>query len=68
MNSEDLSKVQSSISFLDKSSSEMISSLPPGACILTGININFPIIVQIDILKKGIKPDSDNINLTEIWR
>lgn len=68
MNIEDLNKVQNSISFLDKSSSEMISSLPPGACILTGININFPIIVQINILEKGIQPDSENINLTEIWK
>lgn len=67
MNTEDLNKVQNSISFLDRSSFGMISSLPPGACVLTGININFPIIVQIDILSKEIQPDSENIILTDLW-
>lgn len=67
MNSEDLRIINNTVSFLDKTSYEMISSLPSGACILTGISINFPMLIQVDLLHKTQRPNSENVDYLELW-
>jgi len=67
MNSEDLKMINSTVSFIDKGSYEMISSLPSGACILTGISINFPMLIQIELLEKSQRPKSENIDYHDLW-
>lgn len=67
MNQEDLNRIQSTVTFLDKNSFDMISSLPPGGCILTGSSINFPILVQIDKLDEKNRPTSENYDIIKMW-
>lgn len=68
MNQEDLNRISKTVTFLDKNSFEMIPSLPPGGCILTGSTINFPILVQVDRLKKNERPNSDDYDIVSIWK
>lgn len=67
MNQEDLNRIQSTVTFLDKNSFDMISSLPPGGCILTGSSINFPILVQIEKLDEINRPSSENYDIINMW-
>lgn len=45
----------------------MISVLPQGACIFTGISSNFPVLIQIDLLPENEQPQSQTVNLYEMW-
>ena len=56
------------VAFIDNTSYEMISVLPQGACIFTGVASNFPVLVQVDLLPKQQQPQSSTINLTELWK
>ncbi|MEC9485480.1 MAG: ATP-binding protein [Candidatus Izemoplasma sp.] len=67
MNQEDLNKILSTVTFLDSNSFNMIPSLPPGGCILTGSSINFPILIQVDKLEEDFRPSSDNIDVVNMW-
>ena len=46
------------VAFIDNTSYEMISVLPQGACIFTGVASNFPVLVQVDLLPKQQQPQS----------
>lgn len=47
----------------------MIPTLPQGACILTGTAFDLPKVIQVDyISEKEERPNSDDINLEEIWK
>ncbi|MCZ8494042.1 ATP-binding protein [Priestia megaterium] len=67
VNNNDLKAIEKSISFLDKMSFDTISILPPGGCIFTGTATDAPIAVQIPILEGNLRPQSDTINLEELW-
>lgn len=67
VNDEDLKLIQKNISFLDKSSNENIPVLPPGACVYTGVNANFPLLVQIEKLEENKSPESKTVDLIELW-
>ncbi|OOP73147.1 ATP-binding protein [Clostridium beijerinckii] len=67
VNNEDIKSIGRTVSFLDNASYEMIPILPQGACIFTGIASNFPVLVQVDRVEKSLCPESDTINLNELW-
>ena len=59
--------VEKAISYLDKLSVETLPILPAGACVLSGIVADLPIIVQIDELNEESAPKSQTIKLTNAW-
>lgn len=68
VNNEDIRAIGKAVAFIDNTSYEMISVLPQGACIFTGVASNFPVLVQVDLLPKQKQPQSSTINLTELWK
>ena len=68
VNNEDIRAIGKAVAFIDNTSYEMISVLPQGACIFTGVASNFPVLVQVDLLPKQKQPQSSTVNLTELWK
>ena len=67
VNNEDIRAIGKAVAFIDKTSYEMISVLPQGACIFTGISSNFPVLVQVDILPENLRPRSETVDLIDMW-
>lgn len=67
VNNEDIRAIGKAVAFIDNTSYEMISVLPQGACIFTGVASNFPVLVQVDLLPRQKQPQSNTINLTNLW-
>lgn len=67
VNEEDLRKMYRTVAFADKASNDMIPILPAGGCLVSGVAVNFPVLVQIDILPKENRPKSDNISIDKVW-
>ena len=67
VNNEDIRVIGKAVAFIDNTSYEMISVLPQGACIFTGVASNFPVLVQVDLLPKILQPQSTTIDLVQLW-
>ncbi len=67
VNNEDIRAIGKAVAFIDNTSYEMISVLPQGACIFTGVASNFPVLVQVDLLPQSKQPQSTTIKLTNLW-
>jgi len=68
INDRDLQMVESTISYLDKTSAEMLPILPTGACVLAGQLATIPVVVKIDeFTSKENEPDNKTFNLVNIW-
>ena len=67
INNRDLEMVEKAIAYLDKISIESLPILPAGACVLSGIIADLPLILQVDPLSKEEQPESQTIALTESW-
>lgn len=68
VNNEDIRAIGKAVAFIDSTSYEMISVLPQGACIFTGVASNFPVLVQVDLLPKTKQPQSTTVNLINMWQ
>ncbi|HGF0855382.1 TPA: ATP-binding protein, partial [Legionella pneumophila] len=68
VNDKDLFLLDNTISTLDTLSKGMIPNLAKGCCIITGTSFNLPLVVQVDKLERQHQPDSEDVNLAEIWR
>ena len=44
-----------------------IPTLPPGACIISGTAFHTPLLVQIDRLAEESAPQSDTLDLENLW-
>lgn len=67
VNNRDLEMVEKAISYLDKLSVETLPILPAGACVLSGIIADLPVIVQVEKLNDEVAPRSQTIQLTKAW-
>ena len=67
INNRDLEMVEKAIAYLDKISIESLPILPAGACVLSGIMADLPLILQVDRLSEEEQPESQTIALTESW-
>ena len=67
INNRDLEMVEKAIAYLDKISIESLPILPAGACVLSGIIADLPLILQVDRLKEEEQPESQTIALTASW-
>lgn len=67
VNNRDLEMVEKAISYLDKLSVETLPILPAGACVLSGIIADLPVIVQVEKLNDEVAPQSQTIKLSNAW-
>ena len=59
--------IEKAVSYLDKISMESLPILPVGACILSGIIADLPVILQVNELPRKLQPKSQTITLTDVW-
>lgn len=67
VNDRDLLLLDSTISTLDYLSRSMIPNLSRGCAVITGTSFDLPMIVQFYQMEKEYQPDSDDVNLSELW-
>lgn len=67
VNDKDLKMLENTMPTLDRSSYQMIPSLGQGEAIVTGNAMQVPVFVKID-KEESIRPSSDDIKLTELWK
>lgn len=68
MNDNDLRAVERAVSYLDRLSFASISNLSTGCCFIAGQMTQFPLSVKVALLDKDEQPQSETINLDELWR
>jgi len=68
VNDRDLFLLENTISTLDTLSKGMIPNLARGCCIVTGTSFDLPMVIQFRKMKIEHQPDSDDVNLSELWR
>ena len=67
VNPRDLDTVRNAVSFLDRTSFDMLPTLPTGSCIISGTSIQLPAIVQVDPLPIDRCPHNATIDLQAHW-
>ena len=67
VNDKDLFLLDNTISTLDSLSRGMIPNLSKGCCVVTGTSFDLPMVVQFKRLPENHQPDSDDVNLKELW-
>ena len=67
VNDNDLNMLVNTMPTLDKFTFSMIPNLGQGEGIITGVAMKVPILVKID-KEEIIRPNSDDVNLTELWQ
>lgn len=68
VNNKDIEMIEKAVSYLDKVSAEQLPILPVGACVLSGLIADLPIIMQVRELPHNIQPKSQTIKLTDHWK
>lgn len=67
VNNKDIEMIEKAVAYLDKVSLESLPILPVGACILSGLIADLPIILQVSQLPLSVQPKSQTIKLSENW-
>ncbi|MBU1297086.1 MAG: ATP-binding protein [Gammaproteobacteria bacterium] len=67
VNERDLFLIDNTISTLDSMSRSMIPNLSKGCCVVTGTAFDLPMLLQVNELEKEKQPDSDDVNLEDLW-
>jgi DNA helicase HerA-like ATPase len=68
VNDRDLFLLENTVSTLDSLSRGMIPNLSKGCCIVTGTSFDLPMVIQFRKLNVEHQPDSDDVDLTELWK
>lgn len=68
VNNKDIEMIEKAVSYLDKVSAEQLPILPVGACVLSGLIADLPIIMQVKELPHQVRPKSQTIKLTDHWK
>ncbi|UJQ35455.1 DUF87 domain-containing protein [Aeromonas caviae] len=68
VNERDLKLLESTISSLDDLSRQMIPNLAKGCAVITGTSFDIPMVVQFNEMAEGSRPDSDDIDISALWR
>jgi uncharacterized protein len=67
VNDRDLFLIENTITTLDALSRSLIPSLSQGCCVITGTSFDLPVVIQVDPLKRSMRPDSEDVNLEVLW-
>lgn len=68
INNNDIKAVEKTISYLDKLSFESLPILPTGTCIIAGLCVQIPIMVDVSLIEKKYAPDNETNNLLNNWK
>ena len=67
VNNKDIEMIEKAVAYLDKVSLESLPLLPVGACILSGLIADLPIVLQVSQLPLSVQPKSQTIKLSDNW-
>lgn len=67
VNDRDLYLIDNTITTLDHLSRSLIPNLAQGCCVVTGTSFDLPMVLQVDMLSKSRQPDSEDVNLEQLW-
>ncbi|KGM06937.1 Bipolar DNA helicase [Methylophaga thiooxydans] len=67
VNDRDILLLENTISTLDSHSRSLIPNLARGCAVITGTSFEIPMVVQFNQLPLEHQPDSDDVNLKELW-
>lgn len=68
INNRDIEAIEKTISYLDKVSFEYLPILPTGTCILAGVLVNMPVIIDVSAIEKVCyEPDNKTLDLVKLW-
>ncbi|WP_279151966.1 ATP-binding protein [Photobacterium iliopiscarium] len=67
VNDRDLQLLENTISSLDNLSRQMIPNLSKGCSVITGTSFDIPMVVQFNEMSEESRPDSDDINIADLW-
>ena len=68
VNDRDLFLIDNTISTLDSLSRGLIPNLAQGSCVVTGTAFDVPMLLQVDTLERVRQPDSEDVDLLELWK
>jgi len=68
INDFDINAIHKTVAYLDKLSFESIPILPTWNCFFAWVSTNLPVKVAIDLLAKDNQPNSETVNLEDIWK
>lgn len=67
INDRDLFLLDNTVNTLDTLSRSLIPNLSKGSCIITGTSFDLPMVLQIERLAKEKQPDSEDVDLENLW-
>ncbi|WP_372363862.1 ATP-binding protein [Xanthomonas sp. NCPPB 3583] len=67
VNDRDLFLVDNALTTLDSLSRSIIPNLSQGCCVVTGTSFDIPMVLQVDELDPGRRPDSGDVDLDALW-
>ena len=68
INNNDIVAIERSVSYLDKISFELLPILPTGTCILAGLTVQIPVVVDIGVIEPKVhEPDNKTMGLIKNW-
>ncbi len=68
LNDYDINAIHKTVAYLDKLSFESIPILSVGNCFFAGVATNLPVKVAIAPLDEVNRPNSENVDLEDIWK
>ena len=67
VNNKDLEMIEKNISYLDKLTVESLPILSTGACVLSGVMAQMPILIKVAPIEDKHKPHNETIRLIDNW-
>ena len=67
VNNLDIHAIEKAVAYLDRVSFESLPILPTGACVLSGVSAQVPVIVRIAELPAAYAPNSRTMSVTSEW-
>lgn len=67
VNNLDIHAIEKAVAYLDRVSFESLPILPTGACVLSGVSAQVPVVVKIAELPQESAPNSRTMSVTTEW-
>ncbi|RIU22791.1 ATP-binding protein [Mycobacteroides abscessus] len=67
VNNLDIHAIEKAVAYLDRVSFESLPILPTGACVLSGVSAQVPVVVRVAELPPAFAPNSRTMSVTTEW-
>jgi DNA helicase HerA-like ATPase len=67
VNNLDIHAIEKAVAYLDRVSFESLPILPTGACVLSGVSAQVPVVVKVAELPPAFAPNSRTMSVTTEW-